>query len=528
MSEHTAQAQAPAVTRGRRRRAHADDSLRMPPAVTTTALTAVTLGGAWVLDSLGLMPTAANAVTAGTTVGGLLWWAATRSFSARRAVAHVDQLRAERDSAYEALSYVIAAIDKGREHVRWALGQTQQGEVRTDFRVPAEPARTGDVRADVIPALERGIAEAWQAVMTAAAHTHHMLNSQAELAEIFKSVAPRLQGLVNRGIHVISEVENSVEDPDLMHEMFRVDHLLTQIRRAVESLAVLGGSLPSRNSEPILVATAIRRAVAEIEEYARVRVTLTPVPVAVPGYVSPNLVHLLAALMENATTFSTDKVEVHTHQTDSGVAIEVIDRGTGMSPQKRDALNQLLASPEREDPRARLRAGQLGLLVAALLAKRHKITIRLGANIVGGTQAVVVLPHDLLVEVNDQPTPSTRAVENTASSPAPSSTPRAGAAFPAGPDGQPRRIPPVPAPNAQPHSPAAANGSKPPLPNRDITRPRVQAPPRQQEPIGRPTGGLMANFRSRAPRTQDERPHPCPADATDLPISPTTTEPKQE
>ncbi len=305
----------------------------------------------------------------------------------------------------ETLAHVMTAIDKGREQVGWALGQAQQegGAARTDYGEPAVQPRTGNVRIDVIPALEAGFAEAGQAVMQAAAHTHGVLNAQAELAEIFTSVAPRLQGLVNRSIHVISEVERDVEDPDLMHEMFRVDHLLTQIRRAVESLAVLGGSLPSCNSAPILVATAIRRAVAEVPQYARVRVELTPVTAAVLGYVSPNLVHLLAALMENATEFSTEKVEVHTHQTDSGIAIEVLDRGTGMSQEKRDALNRLLAHPETEDPRARLRAGQLGLLVAALLAKRHKITIQLRPNIVGGTHAIVVLPHELLVEAHEVP-----------------------------------------------------------------------------------------------------------------------------
>ncbi|WP_189696649.1 ATP-binding protein [Streptomyces chromofuscus] len=455
------------------------------------------------------MPAEAGVLAACTAAGGLLWWASARSISARKAVARAEQIRTERDEALQTLNALLTTIDNGRGHVRWALGQVEQGAASTNFRAADESPRTGDVRIDVRAALEQGFTEAWQTVMTAAAHAHRTLNTQAELAEIFKSVAPRLQGLVNRSIHVISEVEKNVEDPDLMHEMFRVDHLLTQIRRAVESLAVLGGNLPSRNSAPILIATAIRRAVAEIPEYARVRVALTQLTTAVPGYVSPNLVHLLAALMENATEFSTEKVEVHTHQTDGGIAIEVVDRGTGMSPQKRDALNRLLAAPEMEDPRVRLREGKIGLLVAALLAKRHKITIRLGPNIVGGTQAVVVLPHELLVEAHDEHKPSTHVTETPAASSAPSTAPRTSAALPARPDGVPRRIPPTPAPTAQPHSPAVADGSKPALPRRDVTQQKVQAPPpRQQGPTGRPTGGLMASFRSRTPRADEHEQPP--------------------
>ncbi|MFJ1733085.1 ATP-binding protein [Streptomyces sp. NPDC088254] len=533
MSEHFAREQA--ATGGSRRRAHADGSLRLPPAVLSSALSSLAVGGAWLLDRLGAVPTEAGVVGAGAAAGGLLWWTVTRSRRAHRAVAHILQLRAEhdgalrqlcaqRDEALHALASVMAAIDKGREQVRWALGQAQQGAARTNFAEPAVQPRTGDVRLDVIPAIEAGFTEAWQAVMRAAAHTHGVLNPQAELAEIFKSVAPRLQGLVNRSISVISDVENGVEDPDLLHQIFGIDHLLTQIRRAVESLAVIGGSLPSRNTPPILVATTIRRAVAEIPEYARVRVELTPVTASVPGYVSPNLVHLLAALMENATDFSTEKVEVHTTQTGDGIAIEVVDRGTGMSQDKRDALNRLLANPEREDPRDRLRTGQLGLLVAALLARRHKITIQLRPNIVGGTHAIVFLPSELLVEAHETPTQSAAVAGAPASPPGPSGAPHSGSAG-SPRTGQTHDLPPTP---ARPHPPADAGSDRPPLPVRDVSQPKDQAPrPRQQEPAGRPTGGLMASFQSRAPLDEGQRQSEAPNTLTATDAPSTTNPPMQ-
>ncbi|WP_405893458.1 ATP-binding protein [Streptomyces sp. NBC_01527] len=499
MSEHAAQV---TVQSGRRHRAHASDSLRLPPAVTVSALTGAAVGGGWILDNLDVLPTPVGIVAAGAATGGLLWWTAVRSFSARKGVARAEQIRAERDDALRALGDVIASAEKGRQDVRWAADQVQQGGAHTNFQPSVARPHTGDVCVDALNLVEHAFAESWQAVMAAATHQHRKLNAEAELAEIFKSIAPRLQSLVNRSISVISEVERNIEDPELMAELFRVDHLLTQIRRAVESLAVLGGNAPSRDSAPVLVATAIRRAVAEIPEYQRVRVALAQQTATLPGYVSPNVVHLLAALMENATDFSSDKVEVFTHQAGRGIAIELLDRGTGMSQQKREALNRLLAAPEGEDPRVRLREGKIGLLVAALLAKRHKITIELGPNIIGGTQAVVVIPPDLLV------TPYVESANTHAGE-------RSRTSSPSGPVRQvhpaphledttelPRRVRPALPAAVLLEDPPIQDGSRPPLPRRGQAERRV--PPPQQAPAGTATSGLMANFRSRRPSAEEQ------------------------
>ncbi|MCL3998862.1 sensor histidine kinase, partial [Streptomyces lavenduligriseus] len=296
--------------------------------------------------------------------------------------------------------------------------------------------------------------------------------------------------------------EQSIEDPELLAEMLRVDHLLTQIRRYAESLAVLGGSTPSRDSEPVLVVTAVRRAVAEIPKYARVRVGPTDQRAAVPGYVSPNLVHLLASLMENATDFSRDKVEVFLHQAGTGIAIEVLDRGTGMSQDKREALNRLLAAPETEDPRVRLREGQIGLLVAAKLARLHGITIELGPNIVGGTRAVVVIPPNLLVSAdvppNAPPPPRARPF-------APAAPPQQGRVpSPAEVAAQRRRS--LPSRSTGEATVPVGQGGKRALPRRGAANTRVPRKP-PQAPAGHPTSNLMADFqRSQTPGQQSAPP----------------------
>ncbi|MCX4827093.1 hypothetical protein OG883_46500 [Streptomyces sp. NBC_01142] len=497
MSDHTAEVSMPS---SRRHRAHASDSVALPPAFAGSVLTGAVVAGGWLLDGFEVLPTPLGIATAVAAAACTLWWTGARSLRARRGLSRMGEVRGERDAALQALNEVVTAIGRGRQHVRWAAEQAEQGTAHTNFSPAAAPSRTGNLCADAVVLLDEAFDEAWKAVMLAAARQHQHLNAQAELAEIFKSISPRLQSLVNRSITVISEVERDIEDPELMAELFRVDHLLTQIRRAVESLAVLGGNTPPRDSAPVVLATAIRRAVAEIPEYHRVRVASSQhTAVALPGYVSPNVVHLLAALMENATGFSSDRVEVHTHEAAGGIAIELLDRGAGMSQQKRESLNRLLAAPESEDPRARLREGKIGLLVAALLAKRHKITIQLGPNIVGGTQAVVVLPKELLVPADRQhsPKPPPQRPRPSAHTPGPA---RREHMMPHPDDTAelPRRIRPALQGESAPAASPGQNGSRPQLPRRGEAETRIP-PLVQQAPAGRATGGLMANFRSRRP-----------------------------
>jgi signal transduction histidine kinase len=480
----------------------------LPPAITASALTGAAVAGGWLLDDFDVLPTPGGIATAVAGAACVLWWTGSRTLAARRGLVRGEKVREERDGALRALEAVIAAIDQGRQHVRWAAEQAEQGAAHADFPPPSAPPPTGDVRTDVVPLLRQAFDESWRTVLMVAARQHQKLTAQAELAEIFKSIAPRLQSLNARSLTEISEVERNIEDPELMAKVFRVDHLQTQIRRSVESLAVLGGNTPSRESAPVLLATAIRRAIQEIPEYQRVRVAPSQhISAALPGYVSPSVVHMLAELMENATAFSSDRVEVFTHQAGGGIAIEVLDRGTGMSQRKRETLNRLLAAPETEDPRARLREGRIGLLVAALLAKRHKITIQLRPNIIGGTQAVVVIPPDLLVSPDMQPHGNRPPAQDPR--PMPSGPARRMHAMPRPDDTAelPRRVPPALVGEAAPAALSVQSEGRPPLPRRGEAAKRVP-PPAQRAPNGPATSGLMAKFRSRRPAGDASEPDP--------------------
>lgn len=122
--------------------------------------------------------------------------------------------------------------------------------------------------------------------------------------EVFVNLARRLQSLVHREIQLLDELENQVEDPDLLKGLFHVDHLSTRIRRHAENLAVLGGAMSRRQwSRPVSMTEVLRSAIAEVEQYSRVKL-VPPIDGDVRGHAVADTIHLLAELVENATVFS--------------------------------------------------------------------------------------------------------------------------------------------------------------------------------------------------------------------------------
>ncbi|MGW5851273.1 ATP-binding protein [Streptomyces sp. NPDC055254] len=216
--------------------------------------------------------------------------------------------------------------------------------------------------------------------------------------EVFVNLARRLQSLVHREISLLDDLEDTVEDPDLLKELFHVDHLATRIRRHAENLAVLGGAASRRQwTRPIELSEVLRSSVAEVEQYTRVKV-VPPAGGSVRGHAVADVVHLLAELVENATVFSAPDTEVvlRAERVTAGIAVEVEDRGLGMPPREQHRMNALLGDPDQISVRHLLADGRIGLFVVAALARRHGIAVELKSNIYGGVLAVLVLPQELL------------------------------------------------------------------------------------------------------------------------------------
>jgi hypothetical protein len=176
-----------------------------------------------------------------------------------------------------------------------------------------------------------------------------------------------------------------------------MDHLTTRMRRHAEGLIILSGAPPGRSwSAPVKLIDVMRGAVAEVEDYARVTAT-TQSKAALSGSAVTDVIHLLAELIENATTLSPPftQVRVGGESVANGFAIEIEDRGLGLSPQRLAELNDRLANPPDINP---ANTEQLGLFVVGQLARRHGINVTLRPSPYGGTTAVALIPRVLVVD----------------------------------------------------------------------------------------------------------------------------------
>ncbi|WP_405824934.1 ATP-binding protein [Streptomyces sp. NBC_00838] len=285
---------------------------------------------------------------------------------------------------------------RAQADLRGVVEQLRRGEGPPPRRPhPAKPP-VGDELDLLAQELGRSQEHAIAAVVQASRLSSSVGNEQK--VEVFVNLARRLQSLVHREIQLLDELENKVEDPDLLKGLFQVDHLATRIRRHAENLAVLGGAISRRQwSRPVTLTEVLRSAVAEVEQYPRVKL-VPPVNGTLRGHAVADVVHLLAELVENATLFSAPHTQVllRAQQVTAGLAIEVEDRGLGMPADERKRMNALLADPDQVNVAHLLQDGRIGLFVVSALARRHGIAVRLHANIYGGIQAVLVLPQALL------------------------------------------------------------------------------------------------------------------------------------
>ena len=286
---------------------------------------------------------------------------------------------------------------RGQADLAAVVEQLKRGEQVSAHRTPPPPA---DPDGDEFDLLAQEVGRSQYAAIGAVVQASRLSSSAGDeqKVEVFVNLARRLQSLVHREIQLLDDLENEVEDPELLKGLFHVDHLATRIRRHAENLAVLGGSVSRRQwSKPVTVTEVLRSAIAEVEQYPRIKL-VPPIDGALRGHAVADVIHLLAELVENATLFSSPHTQVllRAQHVTAGLAIEVEDRGLGMPLGEQKKMNGLLADPDQVNVAHLLQDGRIGLFVVSALARRHGITVRLQSNIYGGIQAVLVLPRALL------------------------------------------------------------------------------------------------------------------------------------
>ncbi|MEV1044954.1 nitrate- and nitrite sensing domain-containing protein, partial [Streptomyces sp. NPDC049916] len=217
----------------------------------------------------------------------------------------------------------------------------------------------------------------------------------------FVNLSLRTLGLLERQLGVIESLEEREQDPERLATLFKLDHMATVMRRHSENLLVLAGAEHGHgHAGPIPLVDVARAAVSEIERYERVTIQSLPPHAQIAGFAADDLSHLLAELLENATSFSPpdSHVELSGWLLESGeVMLSVSDGGIGMSAVRMEELNARLADPASFEAGERSADGAgLGLRVTSLLAARHGVQVQLREQKGRGVTAVVVLPQALL------------------------------------------------------------------------------------------------------------------------------------
>src|SRR5215472_2348196 len=277
--------------------------------------------------------------------------------------------RSARTLAEDQLPSVVARLRRGES---------------VDVAAEAPPLRVGD---DEIGQVGQAIDLVRQTALRSAVEEARLRQG---VNDMFRNLARRSQSLLQRQLTVLDGMERRATDPDVLEDLFRMDHLTTRMRRHAEGLIILSGAPPGRGwSAPVRLIDVMRGAVAEVEDYARV-VSSTQSKASLAG-------PAVTDVIENATTLSPPftQVRVSGETVGNGFAIEVEDRGLGMTPARLAELNERLASPPDINP---ANTEQLGLFVVGQLARRHGITVTLRPSAYGGTTAVTLIPLQLIVD----------------------------------------------------------------------------------------------------------------------------------
>lgn len=267
-------------------------------------------------------------------------------------------------------------------------------------------------------------AEAFSAVQrTAVEAAVEQARLRKGVSLVFRSLSRRNQSLLQRQLKILDAMERGTEDPDALAQLFRLDHLTTRMRRQAEGLIVLSGASPGRGwRQPVPVVEVLRGAIGEIEDYSRIDI-VTDTPDFLQGAAVADVTHLVAELAENAVLYAppSTRVQVRSGRVANGYAIEIEDRGLGIPEDALPVLNERLARPPEFDLAD---SDQLGLFVVSRLAARHQVKVTLRRSAYGGTLAIVLLPHSLVVSEEESVFLAAQSAAGIPNAGAPSGLPR--------------------------------------------------------------------------------------------------------
>ena len=229
-----------------------------------------------------------------------------------------------------------------------------------------------------------------------------MVRDSRETDEVLVCMAQRLQGQVERQLTLVERLHEASTDETLA-DLAELRTTLQRSLRGVENLLVLSGAQQGpRSRGPRPVAEVLADARVGVDDSSRVELGSAPDVSVAPRAVS-GLVALFTELLNHALTVAPglSMVEVTSRRSeDGGVLVEVATDGPGPTPGELDELNRRLTDRPIIDD---IVSDRVGLFVAARIAARSGVTVRVQHRRVSGHVAVVHCPPDVLDNVVDGP-----------------------------------------------------------------------------------------------------------------------------
>ncbi|WP_106399753.1 ATP-binding protein [Actinocorallia populi] len=221
-----------------------------------------------------------------------------------------------------------------------------------------------------------------------------------------------VQSLANEQQVVITEMQRRHDDPAVLEDLLRIDHMNAQLGRRVQATAVLCGSWPGLQRQASSLDDVVRGATSRIRDYLRIKIYAEPNVAVVSRAVEP-VVLAVAELLDNAARHSqpSTPVEVNFQTTHNGLAIMIDDAGVAMDAEELQHAAELLDGRRSVDVHRLGDPPQIGFAAIGVLAARYGFRVSVDSRSpYGGVRAVVFLPSELLTAVTREAPPRFEAV----------------------------------------------------------------------------------------------------------------------
>ncbi len=287
----------------------------------------------------------------------------------------------------------FAALQAARRGLPDAIERIRAGASIDDVDFARVPIRTHEE----IGELARAVDDMHGQAITLAGEQATL---RRQVNDMFETLSRRNKSLVDQQLGLIEQLEQDEDDPRRLENLFRLDHIAARMRRNGDNLLVLAGTDVRRaRTAPVALGDILRAAVSGVEEYRRVELGQIP-PGVVTGHAAPDVVHLIAELLDNSLRYSPPEttVSINAARTiDGSMIVEIADLGIGMSPADiLDANERLAAGGEMSADTAR----RMGLFVVSRISRRYNISVRLRPTATSSTHsgitATVLLPTSIL------------------------------------------------------------------------------------------------------------------------------------